>query len=482
MAAESSRATTALLWLRRDLRLHDHPALGAALREHERVVPVFVLDEQLLRGRFASGPRTEFMLGCLRALDAELRRRGSALVVRRGSPERELAAVADETGATAVFWTSDVSPYARTRDRRVSDALRERGVAARPHGGNYVADVSLPRTGAGEPFRVFSPFFRAWRELPRREVLPAPAVLPALPAGIDAGSLPESAAALGVAGARQLAAPITAPGETAARTAMGHWIDRALADYAERQDGMARRGSSQLSPYLRWGCLSARELEAAAGERGGAGAAAWIRQLAWREFYAHVLLMWPENLWQEFQPRFRSLEWDDAPEHLESWQHGLTGYPAVDAGMRQLAQTGWMHNRARLIVGAFLTKDLHLDWRTGERWFEALLLDGEPAQNNGNWQWIASVGVDPAPPFRRMYNPTLQGRRFDPSGEYVRRWIPELARVPDEHLWEPWRMAATAQRTSGCRIGHDYPAPIVDHSLERRRALERYGAARGQGG
>jgi deoxyribodipyrimidine photo-lyase len=192
--------------------------------------------------------------------------------------------------------------------------------------------------------------------------------------------------------------------------------------------------------------------------------------------------MWPENLRYEFQPRFRSLEWDDDPDRLEAWQRGRTGYPAVDAGMRQLAATGWMHNRARLIVGAFLTKDLHLDWRAGERWFEALLLDGEPAQNNGNWQWIASVGVDPAPPYRRMYNPTLQGRRFDPEGDYVRRWVPELARVPEQRLWEPWRMDAAEQRASGCRIGHDYPAPIVDHARERRLALERYGAGQKQRG
>ena len=276
--------------------------------------------------------------------------------------------------------------------------------------------------------------------------------------------------------------PVTAPGEAAARRAMTDWLAGELSHYADRQNGMARRGTSGLSPYLRWGCLSPRELEARALERGGAGAAAWVRQLAWRDFYAHVLLMWPQNLRHEFQPRFRSLEWDEDPDRLEAWQAGRTGYPAVDAGMRQLAATGWMHNRARLIVGAFLTKDLHLDWRAGERWFETLLLDGEPAQNNGNWQWIASVGVDPAPPFRRMYNPTLQGQRFDPDGGYVRRWVPELAHVPDDRLWEPWRMDGAEQRASGCRIGQDYPAPIVDHAIERRRALERYGASREHGG
>jgi deoxyribodipyrimidine photo-lyase len=173
----------------------------------------------------------------------------------------------------------------------------------------------------------------------------------------------------------------------------------------------------------------------------------------------------------------RRLEWDGPSRHLAAWQHGETGYPVVDAAMRHLARTGWMHNRARLIVGSFLTKDLHIDWREGELWFERLLLDGEPAQNNGNWQWIASVGTDPAPAFRRMYNPTLQGRRFDPSGDYVRRHLPELRDVSDHRLWEPWKMSDAEQRESGCRIGRDYPAPIVDHAHERERALARYAAA-----
>jgi deoxyribodipyrimidine photo-lyase len=207
---------------------------------------------------------------------------------------------------------------------------------------------------------------------------------------------------------------------------------------------------------------------------GGAGAEAWIRQLAWRDFYAHVLLHWPQNLEHEFQERHRELEWSDDDEHLDAWRHGQTGYPIVDAAMRELATSGWMHNRARLIVGSFLTKDLHLDWRHGERWFSKLLLDGEPAQNNGNWQWIASVGVDPAPAFRRIYNPTLQGRRFDPDGSYIRRHVPELARAPDDRLFEPWTMTEAEQRAAGCAIGTDYPAPIVDHRVERQRALERY--------
>ena len=462
---------TAIVWYRRDLRVHDHPALTTAAQEYERVVPVFVLDDRLLHGRFASPSRTAFMLGCLRALDAELRARGAALCVRHGEPERVLPELAAGTGAEAVLWTSDVAPFARARDARVTEALRGAGVAARPHGGSYLVDVSQPRTKDGRPFSVFSPFWRAARGMERRAVLPAPDAL-ALPDGVERGRVPE-AEGIGLTGG--VLKPIREPGEPAARRALDAWVEGAIERYANRHD-LVEGGTSVLSPYLRWGCLSPVEVEAAARGRTGKGVSAFARQLVWRDFYAHVLLLNPANARHEFQARFRDLEWDRDVERLGAWQEGRTGYPLVDAGMRQLAATGWMHNRARLVTGAFLTKDLHLDWREGEAWFERLLLDGEPAQNNGNWQWIASTGVDPAPYFRRMYNPALQQRRHDPSGAYVRRWVPELERVPDERLAEPWRMDGAEQRAAGCEVGRDYPAPIVDHLAERRRALDRYRA------
>jgi deoxyribodipyrimidine photo-lyase len=288
---------------------------------------------------------------------------------------------------------------------------------------------------------------------------------------------PRSLEQLGLGAQDPLSEPVVEPGEMAARAAAKQWLGGELRTYANRSRGLSWHGTSHLSAYLRWGCLSAAELERSARRRGGKGASAWIRQLCWRDFYAHVLLRWPQNARLEFQPRMRELEWEQGNGQLEAWQRGETGYPFVDAGMRQLARTGWMHNRARLTVGSFLTKDLHLDWREGESWFERLLLDGEPAQNNGNWQWIASVGTDPAPVFRRLYNPTLQGRNFDPDGTYIRRWIPELAQVPDDKLHEPWRMGELEQHAAACRIGIDYPSPIVDHKQERKRALERYRAA-----
>jgi deoxyribodipyrimidine photo-lyase len=467
--------STALVWYRRDLRVHDHPALVCAVREFERVVPVFVLDDALLHGRFASGPRTRFMLGCVRALDDALGECGSGLVVRHGPPERELAGLAADAKAGAVFWTSDVAPYARTRDRRVTAALRAAGVQPRPTTGAYCVDVSKVRTADDRPFAVFSPFWCAWSKLERRSVHRAPRELPPLPSGLAKGRLP-AAGALELD--RDVPEPVAEAGEAAARAALERWLRGPIDHYAERQDGMARRGTSVLSPHLRWGCLSARECEERAQAHGGRGAGAWVRQLCWRDFYAAVLLAFPDNARQEHQERYRgTLEWDDAPHRLAAWQQGRTGYPLVDAGMRQLARTGWMHNRVRLVVGSFLTKDLHLDWRAGEAWFERLLLDGEPAQNNGNWQWIASVGVDPAPSFRRLYNPALHQQRFDPEGRYVRRWVPELEGVPDERLAEPWALSEKAQRAAGCVVGRDYPEPIVDHAVERRVALERFRAA-----
>ncbi|HEX5146642.1 MAG TPA: deoxyribodipyrimidine photo-lyase, partial [Conexibacter sp.] len=399
-------------------------------------------------------------------------------VLRHGAPERELPALAAEAGADAVHWASDATPYALARDRRVREALRAAGVEAVPGPGNFVADVGRPRTTGGRPFIVFTPFHRAWSALERRPVHRAPAQLPPLPRGLERGAVPRLRE-LGLDG-DELHESAVAPGETAAREALARWLASGLADYGDRHDRLAG-GTSQLSPHLRFGTLSPRETEQRARRHGGAGAQAFIRQLAWRDFYAHVLLHHPGNRLLEHQERMRGLSWDDDAQLLAAWEEGRTGYPLVDAGMRQLRASGWMHNRARLVVGSFLTKDLQLDWRAGEAWFMRWLLDGDVAQNNGNWQWIASVGVDPAPAFRRLLNPTLQQRRHDPDGAYVRRWVPELRGVPDALIAEPWRMSERQQADAGCAIGRDYPAPIVDHAVERRRALDRYRAA-GAGG
>lgn len=416
-------ASTALLWFRRDLRVHDHPPLRAALDAFERVVPVFVLDPRLLDGRFESEYRASFLFDCLKDLRHALHERGGNLVVARGRPERELPRLARQHGATAAYFASDVSPFAMARDRRVEEALREVGVEPRRTPGNFVADI-----GKLKPYSVFSPFWRAWRELPRRGVDGAPRKL-RVPSGLTVGEIPGAGARGDQHG-----------GEAAGRRQM---LAFDAGSYDEARDRLDRE-TSRLSAYLHFGCVSARELETRAS-------GAFARQLAWRDFYAHVLLHHPRNTHHAHQERMDAIEWDGEDEHFEAWKEGRTGYPVVDAGMRQLAETGWMHNRARLITASFLVKDLHIDWRRGEQHFMRYLIDGDVAQNNGNWQWISSVGVDPAPLHRRFYNPSLQQQRHDPDGVYVATWAPDSQTI----------------------------APIVDHATERQRTLAAYGAARG---
>ncbi len=465
--------STALVWLRRDLRLRDQPALAAALAQADTVVPVFCLDERLLRGRHRSGPRTQFLLECLSDLDGELRARGGGLVVRRGDPAVELAALARETGAETVHACVDAGPFARARDRAVADRLGAQGVALRGHPGVFVVDdLDALRTGSGKPYAVFTPFYRSWLQAPRRQPRRAPRSVCALPSGIDPGRIPE----LAELGLRQTVGDPATGGETAAAKALSAFLRRRVGDYGDGRNELGDERCSRLSPYLHFGCLSARAIE----ERlpGGRGAEAFRRQLAWRDFFAHVLRSFPENARQEHQERYRGrIRWVHDERRLQAWCDGRTGFPLVDAGMRQLRAEGWMHNRARLVVGSFLTKDLGLDWRLGERHFMSLLLDGDEASNNGSWQWIASVGVDPQPAYKRIFNPARQQARFDPDGLYVRRYVPELRDVPDRYLAEPWAMPRALQQELGCVIGRDYPAPIVDHLAARREALDRYGSA-----
>jgi deoxyribodipyrimidine photo-lyase len=464
---------TALVWFRRDLRLHDHPALRAAVAASERVVPMFCFDPRLLEGSHASGPRTQFMLECLAALDAGLRDRGSGLVVRHGHPERELLALTRELDVRTVHLSADVGGFARGRDGRIVRALREAGIEAVLHPGTFAVDnLDQVRTGAGTPYTVFTPFYRSWLAQPRRELAPTPRSLPPLPSRLRQGTLPR----LEDLGLRQEVRDPAPGGEPVARKAMSAFLHRALADYADGRDELHGKHVSRLSPYLHFGCLSSRELEHRLPA--GKGAEAYRRQLCWRDFYGYVLRHFPDNARTEYQQRYRGkLDWSEDKERFDAWCQGRTGFPLVDAGMRQLRREGWIHNRARLVVGSFLTKDLGIDWRWGERWFMRLLIDGDQASNNGNWQWIASVGVDPQPVFRRIFNPARQQARFDADGAYVRRYVPELHEVPADFLAEPWTMPAELQRTLGCVIGQDYPEPVVDHAAARRQALERYAAA-----
>lgn len=475
---------TAIWWIRRDLRLTDNAALEAALTRAERVLPTFVLDPAILRSANAGPGRVAFMLAGLRALDAELRARGSRLILRQGEPAAELARLADEAGATAVFAEADASPYALTRDRRVAEAL-----PLELWGSASIRPVGQVRKADGQPYVVFTPYGRAWKALPLpgpADLIPAPARLAPTPEALESLALPE---------APRLPDPPSFPaGEAEARRRLAAFagafdaeVDPAppIAGYAAGRDRMDSAGSSGLSPYLRWGMLSAREAavtalhawHAAAGAAARAGAEAWLGELIWRDFYADVLFHFPHVVDRSFRADYDRVAWSDDTEAFEAWTAGRTGYPVVDAGMRQLAASGWMHNRARMITASFLVKDLLIDWRWGEHHFMRHLLDGDVASNNGGWQWAAGTGTDAAPYFR-IFNPVNQGQRHDPSGDYIRRWLPELAALPTRWIHQPWAMPERERRLAGFRLGQDYPAPIVDHRAARERTLAAYKAAR----
>jgi deoxyribodipyrimidine photo-lyase len=456
-----------IVWFRADLRVHDHPALAAAVRNGESVVPVFIFNDALTKGEFSGANRNRFLLECLADLKHSLKKRGADLVIREGDAATVLKDVAGETGAQRVYYTVEYTPWSLKRDKVVTDELSMHSIEARAFGGKLaVNSLQKITTKNGSPFKVFTPFWRSWSSVQRREVVEAPRTI-TMPS-VRIGSLPSLAS---LADEVHLSKDALKGGETEARERLKKFLDTGIATYHTANNDMAADGTSRLSAYLHFGCLSVREIETMLPD--SEGARAWHRQLAWREFYYYVIFHFPHPR-QEFQERYRDMPWQSHESLLEAWKDGATGYPVVDAAMRQLRMEGWMHNRARLIVGSFLTKDLGIDWREGEKHFMHWLIDGDMANNNGNWQWIASVGVDPAPVFRRLYNPSTQRDRYDESGQYVRRYVPELAHVPDKHLSEPWLMTDEEQQDAGVKIGTDYPAPIVDHKEARQRALERY--------
>jgi deoxyribodipyrimidine photo-lyase len=469
-----------LWWIRRDLRLSDNQALNAALAQAELVVPVFVLDPVLLSSPYVGDKRVAFLFGGLRQLDADLQGRGSRLVVRRGEPLAELDALLAETGASTVYAEEDLTPYARQRDARIAEALPlhlTAGVTVQPPGVVLKADST--------PYTVFTPFGRAWKALPlpsERNVLVAPTSLPAVP-NLSSLPIPDSPAL-------PSAVPFP-PGEVEAQRRLDAFVDLGepqVYRYAEGRNRLDQDGTSQLSAYLRFGMVSARQAvvgalaaaDAAPTAQARQGAETWLNELIWREFFVHILYHFPRVQKSSFRPEYDQIGWENDAGAFAAWCEGRTGYPVVDAAMRQLVQTGWMHNRARMIVASFLVKDLLIDWRWGERFFMYHLVDGDPAANNGGWQWAAGTGTDAAPYFR-IFNPVLQGKKHDPAGVYVRRWLPELARVPDRFVHEPWKMPRDAQREAGCIIGQDYPAPIIDHAWARERTLNAYRLAREMG-
>jgi deoxyribodipyrimidine photo-lyase len=461
----------ALHWFRNDLRLHDNTALAAAARAGE-LIPVFVFDDALLAGPHRAPPRLRFLLECLRALAADLARHGAPLVVRRGDPARELRRLVAESKAELVTFNRDYSPYARRRDAAVRAAIGAAGARAEEYTDRVVFEPGEIRKRDGAPFAVYTPFRNAWlarwRAAPPAD--PAPLRLPRAVAGVEPGALPDAAAL--DAGADRTAIP--PGGEAAAARRLTAFLEQAVRDYGRDRDRPGIDGTSRLSPYLRFGAISPRQcvragLTLARRQRAAAaGVGKWIDELIWREFYLALLAEHPRVLGGAFRRELAAVRWNDDDAGLRAWREGRTGYPFVDAAMRQLAQTGWMHNRARMVVASFLSKDLLIDWRHGERIFMAQLVDGDPASNNGGWQWAASTGSDPQPYFR-IFNPVLQGQKFDPDGAYVRRFVPELAHLPDRYVHRPWDAPAPPA---------GYPAPIVDHAERRVLAVARYEAAR----
>lgn len=439
----ASAPKTAVVLFNRDLRVRDNPALAAAAAA-DRTVPLFVLDERLLRSRFAAPNRVAFMREALADLDGSLREAGGRLFLRRGEVVEEALDVAREAGAAELHVSADYSDYARRRERALAAACEEAGIELVAHPGATIVPPGAVTPAGGDHFKVFTPYHRAWSEVPPRRPSPAPREL-AVPSGLRTERLPALA---------RLTDGETSPGRAPGGESEGRRRARAflrddLAGYEERHDDLPGDATSRLSPYLRFGCVSPLELMLAARERRGGGA--FVRQLCWRDFHHQVLAATPSLPRRDY--RHRGDRWSRSRRALDAWREGRTGYPLVDAGMRQLRAEGFIHNRARMAVASFLVKDLYVDWRKGAWHFWDLLSDGEIANNAGNWQWVAGTGNDTRP--NRVLNPVRQAERFDPEGHYVRRYVPELEPVRGKAIFRPWLMEGFDRL--------DYPAPIVDH-------------------
>jgi deoxyribodipyrimidine photo-lyase len=460
------RMSTAIHWFRRDLRVTDNTALAAAVHGHDSVVLVYIVSEWKGRHRWTGAPRQEFLCGCIASLAANLEAKGGRLIIRQGDADRVLELLVRESGAEAIYFNRDPDPFGRAMEERIDAMAKRLGVPAYAHKDHALHEREEVLTGAGQPYRVFTPYARAWAKLEKTR--PGRAI-PRLrtPPEIASEPLP-TLATWGLASD----AEILKPGESAARGRLSRFLDGAALSYGGLRDIPASEGTSRLSQDLRHGTLSIREIYGKCLEASQKANAAqrrsveiFINELVWREFYFQALWHWPELLEHEFLPERRGMKWKSGGKALERWREGQTGFPIVDAGMRQLKATGFMHNRVRMIVAMFLTKDLHIDWRAGEQWFMQRLVDGEIASNNGGWQWSASTGADAAPYFR-IQNPWSQTKRYDPDGDYIRRWVPELRDVP--------AVKFTASPESGLALAGGYPLPMVDHSVERDNALEMY--------
>ena len=463
-----------VVWFRQDLRLADNPALTHAVETGRPVIPLYILDEGG-QTRPMGAASLWWLDKSLRALAAALGDLGSTLILRRGDSESQLRRLIDETGADAVFMNRLFEPDAFARDADIAHALEAEGVACKGYNGALLARPGSVLNGAGQPYKVFTPFFRA---------LLATVETPPLTAGPSAINTPVGIALDDIDGwALHPTRPDWStgfpgtPGEAGANAALHAFVAGGLKIYGKGRDMPAEPAPSRLSPHLHFGEISpwravsfARDA-AAAGRVPAAEADKFISEIGWRDFSAQLLHAFPQMTDTAFRPEYDAMPWRNDPASLTAWQRGQTGYPVVDAGMREVWATGIMHNRVRMIVASFLIKHLLIDWREGERWFWDTLVDADLASNVQNWQWVAGSGAD-ASPYFRIFNPITQGQKFDADGRYVRRWVPELRGVPDKWLHAPWTAPAEVLRDAGVRLGHDYPRPIVGHEAARARALE----------
>lgn len=461
---------TTIVWFRNDLRIADNPALSAALTTGGEVWPVYILDDEAAGAWRAGGAARWWLHQSLTSLQASLAKLGLRLRLRRGDSLREIERLVADSGAGNVLWNRRYDPWAIAQDKAIKTWLDGRGIETHSFNGSLGREPWEVHRAGGEPYKVFTPFWRAWAELgPLPAPLPTPAAMvPAVPVDADAlnnlGLLPTKPDWAGGLRASW------EPGEAAALAALDDFLEERASDYRAARDFPARPGVSRLSPRLHHGELSPRQIWHAAQREPDAGIDAFLRQLVWREFGYHLLYHFPHMPDTPLRPEFANFPWADEPSLLRAWSRGQTGYPLVDAGMRELWHTGYMHNRVRLIAASFLTKDLLIPWQKGAAWFWDTLCDADLANNSMGWQWVAGCGTDAAPYFR-IFNPISQGRKFDPDGAYVRRWVPELAGLPDDWIQEPAAAPADKLAAAGVRLGETYPRPIVDHAVARGRAL-----------
>ena len=463
-----------IVWVRRELRVHDHLALWMAARDGGKVIPLFVVDKEF---RSSAPAKQRVMVEGLRELRMSLRKHGGDVIVRCGEPAEVLHRVLRESNSGGVYLTKDYHPEMRRRDQLLRSSVESAGKLWKEWK-DYVLfeEQDILSSGKSTPFTVFTAYRRAWKARHMDIAPPLPPVRKLHLSLSSPGEIPEPGQSSGLPGEPQL----SSGGERSAAKRLKEFLAHDLSRYHEHRDHLALRGTSRLSHHFATGSLGIRSAyhalyEASSQLRGLSrqGPDAFLNELIWREFYYQILANFPHVVRGSFKGEYDDLQWSDNEHHFQAWCAGQTGYPVVDAAMRQLNAEGWMHNRARMIVANFLIKNLHMDWKRGEKYFMQHLADGDVALNNGGWQWCAGTGND-AQPWFRIFNPVLQSRKFDAVGEYIKHYVPELRRVPLKFIHEPWLMPRSVQVEAGCLIGKHYPAPIVDHDRERKRTLEIY--------